>query len=33
LSDTPYDDVADIVIRGPLATMLPRLAALVLDGK
>ncbi len=33
LSDTPYDHVADVVIHGPLATMLPRIVALVLDGK
>jgi NAD-dependent deacetylase len=31
LSDTPYDDVADVVIHGPLAETLPRIAALVLD--
>jgi NAD-dependent deacetylase len=31
LSDTPYDDVADVVIHGPLAEILPRIVALVLD--
>lgn len=31
LGDTPYDDVADVVIRGRLAEVLPRIAALVLD--
>jgi NAD-dependent deacetylase len=31
IGDTPYDDVADVVIHGPLADILPRIAALVLD--
>jgi NAD-dependent deacetylase len=31
LGNTPYDDVADVVIHGPLAETLPRIAALVLD--
>jgi NAD-dependent deacetylase len=31
LGDTPYDDVADVVIHGRLADVLPRIAALVLD--
>ena len=31
LGDTPYDDVADVVIHGPLAETLPRITALVLD--
>lgn len=31
LSDTPYDTVADVVIHGPLAETLPRIAAAALD--
>jgi NAD-dependent deacetylase len=31
LSDTPYDDVADVVIHGRLADILPRIVAMVLD--
>ena len=31
LGDTPYDDVADVVIHASLAETLPRIAALVLD--